>query len=90
MSNYMFTLGMDFLISADWWSYMKALVDSFPIWKCGWCLVFTGTTTLHLSVQKLLSKDQVIKTDDFNIPDRSKFPPSINETGLVSVYYDSM
>ena len=45
---------------------------------------------MHLSVQKLLSKDFIIKTTNFNIPDRTKYPPSINETGLVSVYFDSM
>jgi hypothetical protein len=43
---------------------------------------------VHLSVQKLLSKDQVIKTTNFNIPDRTKFPPSVNETALVSFYFD--
>jgi hypothetical protein len=69
---------------------MKALGDNFPVWICGWCLVFTGVATVHLSVEKLLSKVHVIKTADFNIPDRTKYPPSINETGLVSVYFDSL
>ena len=45
---------------------------------------------MHLSVQKLLSKDLIIKTTNFNIPDRTRFHPSINETGLVSVYFDSI
>jgi len=69
---------------------MKALGDDFHVWICGWCLVFPGVTILHLSVQKLLSKDRVITTTNFNIPDRTSYPPSINETGLVSVYFDSL
>jgi len=69
---------------------MKALGDNFPVWICGWFFVFPGVTILHLSVQKLLSKDHVIKTTSFNIPDRAKLPPSINETGLVRVYFDSL
>jgi len=84
----MFTFDMDSLILTDRWSYVKALGDNFPVWICGWCLVFPEVTILHLSVQKLVSKDHVIKTTNFNIPDRIKFPQSINETGLVSVYFD--
>ncbi|XP_023723547.1 uncharacterized protein LOC111873237 isoform X4 [Cryptotermes secundus] len=42
-----------------------------------------GSSIVHFSVQKLLSKDQIMNTANFNIPDRTKFPPAINETGLI-------
>jgi hypothetical protein len=42
---------------------------------------------VHFSVQKLLSKDHIMKTTNFSIPDRTKFPPAANETGLVSLYF---
>lgn len=47
-----------------------------------------GTTVVHFSVQKLLSKDHILKTADFNIPEfPPEFPLAVNETGLVSFYF---
>jgi hypothetical protein len=92
ISNQICTFGFDSftLATGAKGPCLVAVGKCFAVWM--YCLSFLspGTSIVHFSVQKLISKDQIMKTTNFNIPDRTKFPPAVNETGLVSIYFESL